>query len=343
MPKDKDILYMQRALDLAEKGRGSVSPNPMVGCVLVHNDQIVGEGWHEKYGEAHAEVNAISSIVDEALLSECKCYVTLEPCSHHGKTPPCSDLLIKKGIRQVIIGCQDTNPQVGGNGIRKLKEAGIDVQVGVLEKKCRDLNRRFFSAIEKNRPYVILKWAQTADGFIARKDFDSKWISNEESRALVHQWRAHEDAILVGTNTAKYDNPRLNVRGYAGNDPMRIVIDRHLKLDEKLNLFDRSQPTLVFNESRTSGEGDLEFAGVDFSELELNILKELSKRKIQSLIVEGGAHTLNSWIQKGLWDEARVFMSNTKFERGIAAPILESQPQNTESVNTDTLKIYYNE
>jgi diaminohydroxyphosphoribosylaminopyrimidine deaminase/5-amino-6-(5-phosphoribosylamino)uracil reductase len=242
-----DEVFMRRALELALLGMGSVSPNPMVGCVIIHHDKIVGEGWHKQYGEAHAEVNAIATIADKSLLKECTVYVNLEPCSHFGKTPPCADLLIEHRVKKVVVANLDSNPLVASEGVKKLRTAGIEVITGILEKEGRELNKRFFTFMEKQRPYIMLKWAETSDGFIARENFDSKWISNEYSRQLVHKWRAENDAVLVGTKTAFHDNPELNVRDWSGRNPVRIVLDRFLRLSEKLHVFDRKQKTLCYN------------------------------------------------------------------------------------------------
>jgi len=343
MSIDQNSKFMQRAIDLAQNGRGHVSPNPMVGCVIVHNDKIIGEGWHKVYGEAHAEVNAINDVKDQALLAESTCYVNLEPCSHYGKTPPCADLLINKNIKKVVIGCQDTNPQVGGKGIKKLREAGIEVTVSFLEKECRKLNVRFFTSIEKNRPFIILKWAQTKDGFVARQNFDSKWISNAESRTLVHQWRAEEDAILVGFNTAIYDNPFLNVRDWKGKNPLRIVIDKLLALDDALNLFDHSIKTIVYNTVKNLKEENLEFVKLEEEKFLETLLNDLNKRGIQSLIVEGGASVLNSFISNQLWDEARVFVGSESFGKGIKAPVFQAGVFETIDVLSNRLHTYFNE
>lgn len=330
---------MQRAIELAALGKGYVSPNPMVGCVIVHESRIIGEGWHRKYGEAHAEVNAINSVEDQSLLTESTCYVTLEPCAHHGKTPPCADLLVSMKLKKVVIAVVDSNPLVGGKGIEKLKAAGIEVETGCLEKEALQQNARFFTLMEKQGPYIILKWAETADGFVARKNFDSKWISNEYSRSLVHQWRAEEDAILVGSNTAAYDNPSLNVRSWVGNDPLRIVIDRKLSLKTDLNLFDQSIPTIIYNCQKTESEGKLEWVKLNDEEFIESLVKDLGQRKIQSLIVEGGATVLKAFIEAGLWDEARVFTSSVEFGDGISAPKLSQQPT-VSDVMGDELRIY---
>jgi len=333
-------LYMRRALELAEWGRGYVSPNPKVGCVIVYQDRIIGEGWHRSYGGPHAEVHAINSVENQSLLPESTVYVTLEPCAHWGKTPPCANLLVEKKVKKVIIAAVDSNPLVGGKGIEILKNAGIAVETGVLEEEARWQNRRFFTQIEKQRPYVILKWAQTEDGLVARENFDSKWISNAQSRQLVHKWRAEEDAILVGKNTAAYDNPRLDVRDWVGKNPIRVVLDSHLGLPKNLNLFDQSIPTLIFNTVKSESIENLEW--IRLSEINPKvILKELHSRKIQSLIVEGGSQVLSQFIESGLWDEARVFTAPTRFDRGISAPTLNQNPSETLSIDTDRLDIYY--
>jgi len=332
---------MRRALELAESGRGFVSPNPMVGCVIVHEDQIIGEGFHEIYGGPHAEVNAINAIKNPELLSESTAYVSLEPCAHWGKTPPCANLLVEKGLKKVVIGALDSNPLVGGKGVEILRKAGIEVVTGVLEREARLQNRRFFTQIEKKRPYVILKWAQSKDGFVARSDYSSKWISNARGRQLVHKWRAEEDAILVGKNTARYDNPSLTVRDWTGKNPLRLVIDPNLELPENLNLFDQIVPTVCYNIVKSEKTDNLEFVklkpGFELKE----ILADLNSRKIQSLIVEGGSFVLNKFIEEGLWDEARVFTGPTEFGEGISAPNLNLIPTETLSIQEDSLRIYH--
>ncbi|MBO3699363.1 bifunctional diaminohydroxyphosphoribosylaminopyrimidine deaminase/5-amino-6-(5-phosphoribosylamino)uracil reductase RibD [Fabibacter sp. E12] len=333
---------MQRALELAELGRGKVSPNPMVGCVIVHEEQVIGEGWHRKYGEGHAEVNAINDVSKQSLLKEATAYVTLEPCAHHGKTPPCADLLVSKGVKRVVVGAVDSNPLVGGKGIARMIDAGIDVSDGLLAEESRALNRRFFTFIEKKRPYVILKWAQTADGFVARENYDSKWISGEASRNMVHQWRAEEDAIMVGTRTAQYDDPQLNVRNWNGDDPVRVVIDKNLTLSSELKLFDGQQRTLVYNAQKSQSAHNLEYINVGEENYLTFILKDLYDRKIQSIIIEGGSALLSSFIEQGLWDEARIFTANMEFEKGIAAPIVEGQMLDSLQIGNDNLSIYLN-
>lgn len=332
---------MRRALELAEWGKGHVSPNPLVGCVLVYQDKIIGEGYHQRYGEAHAEVNAIASVENQELLTESTVYVTLEPCAHFGKTPPCAHLLVEKKVKKVVIAAMDSNPLVGGKGVEILKNAGIEVHTGILEKAARWQNRRFFTQIEKNRPYIILKWAQTQDGFVARSDFSSKWISNSQSRQLVHKWRSEEAAILVGKNTAFYDDPSLDVRDWVGKNPIRLVIDQDLSLRSSLKLFDQTNPTICYNVKKDEFKKNLEFKKLSpqFSLSEL--VADLHERKIQSLIVEGGAFVLNQFLQAELWDEARVFTSQNKFTAGIKAPALSYAPSEQICIQNDNLAIYY--
>jgi len=333
---------MKRALQLAKNGLGSVSPNPMVGCVIVYNDIIIGDGWHQKFGEAHAEVNAINSVADKSLLSESTVYVTLEPCSYVGKTPACSDLLITSGVKKVVIASLDPNPKVAGNGVKALENTGIEVEIGVLTKESIALNKRFFINQHLNRPYILLKWAQTKDGFVARKNFDSKWISNAYSRQLVHQWRAEEDAILVGKNTAKFDNPSLTVRNWEGKNPIRVVLDRNLELNSKLNLFNGEAETLVYNlKENRKGKG-LEFIKLENSNFIHSLSKGLYTRNIGSVIIEGGSKVLSQFIELGLWDEARVFTSNQLFVEGINAPKLPEAPTKKKEINEDELSYYFN-
>jgi diaminohydroxyphosphoribosylaminopyrimidine deaminase/5-amino-6-(5-phosphoribosylamino)uracil reductase len=286
-------------------------------------------------------VNAINAIKNPELLSESTAYVSLEPCAHWGKTPPCANLLVEKGLKKVVIGALDSNPLVGGKGVEILRKAGIEVVTGVLEREARLQNRRFFTQIEKKRPYVILKWAQSKDGFVARSDYSSKWISNARGRQLVHKWRAEEDAILVGKNTAKYDNPSLTVREWTGKNPLRLVIDPNLELPENLNLFDQIVPTICYNTIKSDKTDNLEFVklkpGFELKE----ILEDLNSRKIQSLIVEGGSFVLNKFIEEGLWDEARVFTGPTEFGEGISAPNLNLIPTETLSIQEDSLRIYH--
>lgn len=340
---------MQRCLDLAILGAGKVSPNPMVGAVIVYNDRIIGEGYHQQYGQAHAEVNAVNQVLSnfenaEELLRESTIYVSLEPCAHYGKTPPCADLVIRHRIPHVVVGCRDPFPAVDGKGIEKLKQAGIEVTLGILEEKCRFLNRRFFTKVQQHRPYVILKWAQTQDGFFAPDDNRQFWITGTESRKLVHQWRGEEDAILVGKNTAAIDNPQLNVRYGEGRSPKRVVIDRRLELNHDLHLFDQSVETLVFNEIKTDVDGKIKYIALeDFDRyVPQYILYQLYLQDIQSLIIEGGAHTLNTFIEAGLWDEARVFTGQVSLTSGIKAPKINGIIADGIPSGTDHLQIIYN-
>ncbi|HEY8784251.1 MAG TPA: bifunctional diaminohydroxyphosphoribosylaminopyrimidine deaminase/5-amino-6-(5-phosphoribosylamino)uracil reductase RibD [Mucilaginibacter sp.] len=341
--------YMRRCLDLAGLGMGNVSPNPMVGAVIVMDTTIIGEGYHHKYGEAHAEVNAINQVIgnfsDSAeLLDQSTLYVSLEPCAHYGKTPPCADLIIKHKIPKVVIGCPDPFEQVNGRGIEKLQDAGIEVITGVLEKECQWLNRRFFTRVQKHRPYIILKWAQTADGFFAPDDNSQCWITGMESRKLVHQWRSEEDAVLVGKNTAAIDNPRLNVRYGPGKSPKRIVIDRKLELNKNLNLFDQSVETLIFNENKTEIEGKNKYIALEDFEryVPQYILYQLYLQDIQSVIIEGGAHTLNTFIEAGLWDEARIITGTKQLKQGIKAPGINGSIAGEYTVGHDKLLILEN-
>lgn len=335
-----DELFMKRVLELALLGRGHVSPNPLVGCVIVHNGSIVGEGWHKKYGEAHAEVNAIESVQDKSLLKESTLYVNLEPCSHFGKTPPCTDLLIKHQLKKVVIANLDTNPTVAGEGVKKLRTTGVEVITGILEKEGKELNKRFFTFIEKKRPFILLKWAETSDGFIAHENYNSKWISNEYSRQLVHKWRAEEDAVLVGTKTAFHDNPELTVRDWTGRNPVRIVLDRFLRLSDKLHVFDRSQKTICYNVLKHEEHPNFSLIRLDEENFINHLLEDLVKRKIQSVLVEGGATTLQLFMDAELWDEARVFISDKGFGKGIAAPRFHGNLIGQESVFNDTLRLY---
>lgn len=338
----KDAHYMHRALQLAKLGLGSTSINPMVGCVIVYNNSIIGEGWHQQYGKEHAEVNAINSVVDKSLLTEAVVYVNLEPCSYYGKTPACSDLLIKSKVKKVVIACLDPNPKVAGKGVNALKEAGIDVQVGMVEQESIELNKRFFINQKLNRPYIILKWAATNDGFIARKNYDSKWISNEYSRQRVHQWRAEEDAILVGKNTAKHDNPSLTVRDWHGNNPTRIVLDRNLELNPELNLFNNEAKTLVYNYKENKTANGIDFIKLNANNFLMLLVEDLYRRNIGSIIIEGGSQVLSSFIKIGLWDEARIFTSTKEFKEGINAPILKEFIGGKQTINKeDTLRHYY--
>ena len=335
-------LFMRRAIELAGLGIGNVSPNPLVGCVIVHDGKIIGEGWHQQFGKEHAEVNAINAIADKSLLAESDVYVNLEPCAHFGKTPPCADLLIKHRINRVVIANTDPNPLVAGQGIQKLQDANIEVVKNVCEKEGLQINRRFFSFINKKRPYIILKWAQTSDGFIAKGDYDSKWISNDQSRQLVHKWRSEEDAILVGYNTALYDNPQLTSRDWPGRNPVRIVFDKLLKLDQSLYLFDGSVKTIFYNFVRSEEVTNEIYIKLNADNWIQELLADLYTRNIQSLIIEGGAKTIAEFVQAALWDEARVFKSEKTFKEGISAPVINGILINKELIDNDELSVFVN-
>ncbi|MBN2681988.1 MAG: bifunctional diaminohydroxyphosphoribosylaminopyrimidine deaminase/5-amino-6-(5-phosphoribosylamino)uracil reductase RibD [Bacteroidales bacterium] len=318
-------LYMKRCFELASKAIGNTYPNPLVGSVIVNNGKIIGEGYHLKCGLAHAEVNAVNSVKNVSLLKDSTLYVNLEPCSHIGRTPACSSMIIEKEIPRVVISNLDPFNMVNGSGIKMLKNAGVEVVTGILENQGAFLNRRFFTFHKKKRPYIILKWAESRDGFIdylrCEKNKFPAWITNETSRALVHKWRTEEAAVLVGTNTAEKDNPALTVRDWTGNQPIRMVIDKDLRLSKNLKLFDKSCQTVVFTNEETASYKNLKYSKItskeDFTD---DIIKYCYLNEIQSIIIEGGAYLLSSFIKRYLWDEARIFVGNKLFERGIKAP-----------------------
>ena len=341
--------FMQRCLDLALNAEGMTYPNPMVGSVIVHNGMIIGEGYHIRAGEPHAEVNAINSVKDKSLLRASTMYVSLEPCSHHGKTPPCADLIVSCGIPGVVVGTSDTSEKVSGNGIRLLEQAGCSVVVGILEDKCRWINRRFFTWHEKKRPYVILKWAQSSDGFIdtvrdSNTPLEPNWISGKPERVLVHKWRAAEQAILAGGETIRKDNPGLNVRDWTGKDPLKLILSRSGDVDRYLDFNRGDENVVVFTENDSP---------VDWPALKVllkdkypacrQILEYLYREGIQSLFIEGGARVLNHFIDNGLWDEARVITGIAEFKSGILAPKLKGIPKSFESFETTRLQVSYNE
>lgn len=343
-----DEKYMMRCLEIAKMGSGSVAPNPMVGCVIVNNEKIIGEGFHQKYGKAHAEVNAIYSAEKRHALSlpDSTLYVNLEPCSHFGKTPPCVDLILQKKIPKIVIGCSDTHKKVDGKGVEKLKNNGCDVTIGILEKESREINKRFFTFHEKERPYIILKWAQTLNGLITGTENGvaiKSQVSNFKSQILLHKWRTEEQALMVGTNTAIIDNPMLNVREWSGKGPIRIVIDKTLRLSPDLHLFDQTQPTIVFTSKKRSSGKNLFYLPINFNENIIpQVLSELYKRQIQSLIVEGGTQLLNSFILSGLWDEARVFTAKKTFSKGVKAPEISGTLISKEKIGEDDLMVFRN-
>ncbi|KAF5085749.1 Riboflavin biosynthesis protein RibD [anaerobic digester metagenome] len=352
-----DEIFMARCLELARCGEGSVSPNPMVGAVVVHDGKIIGEGYHIKHGQAHAEVNAIAAVKDKSLLPESTIYVNLEPCSHFGKTPPCADLIKDMRIPRVVVASTDPNPLVAGRGVDTLRKAGRDVTVGVLEQEALELNRRFYTFHTQKRPYVILKWAQTLDGYIdaIRKEGDPIapiWITNELSRRLVHKWRSDEQAIMVGTNTVEKDNPKLNVRDWSGSSPLRVVLDRKLRLPVSSSVYDGSVPTLVFMGNNASASQrkpelqsipELELLTIDFAKsIEQQVLTELYQRGVLSVIVEGGAALINNFVRKNLWDESRVFVGNTFFGDGVKAPNLTGELYSYDEIGDSKLFTYRN-
>lgn len=345
--------WMERALQLAEYGRGTVSPNPMVGCVIVHEGRIIGEGWHRAYGGPHAEVRAIEDADAKGnshLLPQATAYVTLEPCSHTGKTPPCADLLVSRGLKKVVICNDDPNPLVSGRGIGRMREAGIEVERHVLESRGLELNKRFFTAMTLQRPYVILKWAETADGFLGHEAGSPVQISGALSGVRVHRWRTEEDAIMVGYKTALMDNPRLNVRHWTGTDPVRVVTDRHLQLPAHLHLLDNSQSTIVVNYERgTETPTDPEryalpstaYLKIDSGRDEIaQLLKGLYRRKIHSVLVEGGAAVINAFLESGLWDEIRRCQGKLTIGNGVTAPSPRGLFKGSEQVGDDLWTFY---
>lgn len=326
---------MKRCIALAINGLGSTAPNPMVGCVIVHKDRIVGEGFTSPYGGAHAEVNAINSVADKTILKQSTLYVTLEPCSHFGKTPPCSDLILSHGIPKIVIGSVDPNSKVSGRGIERLKANGCEVIVGVEETACKTHHKRFLTFQTKKRPYIILKWAKTKDGFVAPKTKKTKqpvWISGLKARQLVHQWRSEEQAILVGGNTVLEDNPSLTTRHVEGKNPTRIVIDLHNNLPRDRAVFNSEARTIVLNSENLNGE----------KPLAQEICDVLFDQNIISVIVEGGPKTLQGFIDENLWDEARVFQSNTNFGVGVKGPQMGCNVSKKIRVGQDHLELTFN-
>ena len=344
---NKHEIYMKRCLQLAKNGLGTTYPNPLVGSVIVHNGKIIGEGWHKKAGEPHAEVNAINSVKNKELLSESTIYVSLEPCSHFGKTPPCANLIIEHKIPKVVIGCIDSYSEVAGKGIEKLTNAGCKVTLNVLEKECLEINKRFFTFHNKKRPYIILKWAETADGFIAPLVNNSKTsvaISNPYSRQIVHKYRTEEQAILVGTTTVLKDNPNLDARDWFGKNPTRIILDRMNKTPSDFNVKNKENPTLIFTEEENCVNSEnciYEFTIFD-TLLISNILTDLYNKNIQSVIIEGGTFTLQQFIDNNLWDETRVFISDKNSIEGIKKPNFNFVPNQKVKIKNNQLKIYTN-
>lgn len=342
MPQPDEI-FMHRCIELALQGAGKVAPNPLVGSVIVYEGHIIGEGYHAQFGDPHAEVNAIRSVAqsDLAYLPSSTLYVNLEPCSHTGKTPPCADLIIEKKIPAVIAGMQDPNPLVAGSGIAKLIQAGCKVKTGVLHEEVMHLNRRFVTWIEKKRPYIILKWAQTMDGFIGKEN-QSLAISHHYAKTLVHKWRSEEASIMVGTNTALTDNPRLDSRHWNRQNPVRLVPDRYLRLPQTLHLFDGSIPTIVFTAQQKESTINTTYVTIDFeAHFIASFLDKLYERQLQSVLVEGGSRLLQSFIDSGLWDEARIIVAPETAGSGVPAPRMQATPFSRKYVGEDELIIQY--
>ena len=362
-----DETFMQRCLDLARNGLGSTAPNPMVGAVIVHEGRIIGEGFHQSCGQAHAEVNAVNRVKDPGLLSKSTLYVNLEPCNHQGRTPPCTGMILKNRIPKVVIGQNDPNPLVAGSGVSRLRENGVEVITGVLERESRFLNRRFNTFHEQKRPYLILKWAQTRDGFVDTLRDESgnerpTWITDDACRRLVHKWRSEEPAILTGSNTIMMDNPRLNVREWSGKNPVRITIDRqgripaansiinpaiqHPKSDiqhpTSISLLDHTIPSLIYTCTDKSSKPNLEFIRISPDEpVWPQVLSDLYKRDIQSILIEGGPTLFKTLIDAGLWDEARVFTGPGWFGRGVKAPEFPFLPAAQETVGNSEVSIFF--
>lgn len=345
-----DELYMQRCLELANLGMAAVSPNPLVGCVIVSGGKIIGEGYHARFGEAHAEVNAIKNVKEKfgegaaILLENATAYVSLEPCAHFGKTPPCADLLVQHKLKKVVIGNKDPFEGVDGKGIQKLKNAGIEVVSGILEQECTQLNRRFFTRINKQRPFIILKWATTADGYFAPKEAAQRWITGPMAKKMVHKWRSEEDAVLVGKLTTMADNPELNTREWEGKNPVRILIDRHLQVPQSHKIYNSAAKTVVFNEQKTTVHHNIHYIQMEDMQYYLpqKIAFQLYLMDIQSVIIEGGANILNQFIEGNLWDEARVFTSNKIWKEGMPSPKINGLIIDQFNIENDALTIFQN-
>ncbi len=338
-----DAYLMNRCIELARNGMGQAAPNPMVGAVVVHDGKIIGEGFHHAFGQVHAEVNAINKVIEngmEELLEKSTMYVNLEPCNHFGKTPPCTELIIRKKIPRVVTGCLDPFPRINGSGITRLKDAGIIVKTGILEKECLELNKRFITFHRHKRPYIILKYAQTSNHFLAPSGSGNRRISNDYTDILVHKWRSEESSIMVGTNTALIDNPLLTVRHWKGKNPLRIVIDRKCSLPENLNVFNAEAPTLVINEKVNRTDGSKEYIKTDFgNDLVDKVLQILYEKQVLSVLVEGGANLLSQFIEKKLWDEARIITSDKFFDDGIKSPEISGEIYESTSITGDSIVI----
>lgn len=345
-----DEFYIKRCLELAATAIGNVSPNPMVGCVIVVNDKIIGEGYHQQFGLAHAEPNAIKAVIEkygdeaENLLKQATAYVNLEPCAHFGKTPPCADLFVKHQLKKVVIGNRDPFSGVDGKGIEKLKNANIEVVSGVLDDECRYFNRRFFTRIQKQRPFIILKWAETANGYFATSDSHQKWISGKLAKRLAHKWRTEEDAILIGKKTAIIDNPHLTAREWPGKNPVRLIIDKHLQIPKDNHIFNKEAKTIILNEVKTDVVDNIHYIQMEDMHFYLaqKVAFQLYLMDIQSVIIEGGAHILNQFLEANLWDEARIFKSGNSWAAGIPAPTLNGDLIEEVTIEADKLSIYIN-
>ena len=339
--------YIKRCIQLAKNGLGTTYPNPMVGSVIVYDGKIIGEGWHKKAGEPHAEVNAINSVKDKSLLAKATIYVSLEPCSHFGKTPPCCNLIIENKIPNVIIGTVDPNVKVAGDGIKRLIKARINVTVGVCEKECLELNKRFFTFHTKQRPFIILKWAESQDGFVAPTEKIERkpiWITNQYSRQLVHKWRSEEQSILVGTQTVVDDNPKLDVRDWTGNNPIRLLLDQNNRIPENSHILDNQFKTIVFSKNKDIFEKENTiFESIDFKKNVANqIVSTLYRHQIQSVIIEGGKQTLQTFIDNNLWDESRLFIGKVQFDSGTKAPNFTKNQNVKLNIENDELLISRN-
>ena len=343
----RDEIYMRRCFELASHGLGNTKTNPLVGSVIVHNDKIIGEGYHHEYGGPHAEVNAIRKVKDKSLLQDSTIYINLEPCSHFGKTPPCSTLILNHKIPRAVISNSDPFPSVSGRGIEALKKGGTEVIYGVLEDEGAHLNRRFLTFHRRKRPYIILKWAETSDGFIdiERQEGDpvgTNWITDEIARTLVHKWRSEEAGLMAGTNTIIADNPKLNVRRWTGNSPLRITFDRNGRIPESANILDNSQDTLVFTCQQEKYSGKTNSVLIDHDYHIEDVLSELYDQKIISILVEGGQQVHQAFITSGLWDEARVFKGRMMFSQGVKAPVIDQSAADILQFENSELTIFYN-
>ncbi|MBN1388833.1 MAG: bifunctional diaminohydroxyphosphoribosylaminopyrimidine deaminase/5-amino-6-(5-phosphoribosylamino)uracil reductase RibD [Bacteroidales bacterium] len=325
-----DRKYMERAIELASRATGNTRPNPLVGAVIVHEDKIIGEGYHTRPGEAHAEVKAIDTVKDKNLLKIATMYVNLEPCSHYGRTPPCAKRIIEEKIPRVVIGSTDPSLNVGGKGINMLIESGVEVKTGILANENRELNKRFFTYHEKRRPYIVLKWAQSADGYIDRLRLNNQtgptWITGVEERMLVHKWRSEENAILIGDKTACNDDPALDVRLWRGTNPLRFVLSDSSNLPAGLKIFGGEPRTVIFSPNPSRASGQAEYISLTSRETALEeIMSFMYEAEIQSVIIEGGYEVLSQFIDAGLWDEARVFKGQVIFGTGLKAPVIKGK------------------